>query len=278
MDIDEENIYLVNTNGILVKGREGGEWEVIVEPDGKKLGDPPCLMINAFSIDGKSFLVFWDNTYSYYYYYDPEAIEVVNDEITVFMPWNIDLVLKAISAYQMEHKDVKIKVEYYNNVENPLDVLNTELMAGKGPDLLIMDILPIYTYIEKGILADISDIASECYKKEGCYKNVINSFKDGKNVWAIPMRFKVPMVWGKEEIINNAYSMETLAAYRESHPDEVLIQKNMVELAYQLNDFSGPLVTDDTKKYSREKAEKYFNELQTIGVQPIFSFFLLEAY
>ncbi len=36
--------------------------------------------------------------------------------------------------------------------------LNTEVMAGEGPDILFMDGLPVNSYIEKGLLADVSDV------------------------------------------------------------------------------------------------------------------------
>lgn len=53
--------------------------------------------------------------------------------------------------------------------------LNTEIMAGKGPDILLLDNLPVDSYIENEVLADIKDIVTtdknifhgliEAYKK-----------------------------------------------------------------------------------------------------------------
>ena len=157
-------------------------------------------------------------------------------------------------------------VSYYDE-QNGVDALNAQLLAGEGPDILLLDGLPVQTYIDKGILVDLSDIASECCKKEGCYKNVIEAYKQKDGVWAIPMRFQVPMIWGKSDIINQAQSIDELAQYKEAHPDEVLIKKNMDELAFQLRYISESMLVDENKVYNRDKTKQYINNLQTIGVQ-----------
>ena len=80
------------------------------------------------------------------------------------------------------------------------------------------------------------------------------------------MRFQVPMVWGKNEIVSHAQSLDELAKYKKAHPDEVLIKKNMEELAAQLVHISEPMLVDENKNYNRDKAKNYINNLETIGV------------
>lgn len=42
--------------------------------------------------------------------------------------------------------------------EDVIRALNTELLNGKGADVLILDGLPMETYKNKGILADLSSL------------------------------------------------------------------------------------------------------------------------
>ena len=44
--------------------------------------------------------------------------------------------------------------------------LNTELLGGNGADVLLLDGLSAESYIEKGILADLTDLADELTAQE----------------------------------------------------------------------------------------------------------------
>ena len=54
------------------------------------------------------------------------------------------------------------KKEYTES--DALKTLNTEIAAGNGPDVILLDGLPVESYIEKGLLEDISDVISRIYK------------------------------------------------------------------------------------------------------------------
>ena len=267
VDLSEQGMYLFNAAGINFKGNNEEKWKNIVKAERNQLADSSKGIMGAWTLDTESFLVSFNGGSLKKYDYDPEAEDVVNIELTVAMGWENPLFKKAISIYQQEHNDVQINIVYYYDEEKGVDTLNAQLLAGEGPDILIFDNLPIQTYIDKGILVDLSDIASECCKKEGCYKNIIEAYKQKEGVWAIPMRFQVPMIWGKNEIIKKAQSIDELAQYKEAHPDEVLIKKNMDELAFQLIHISEPMLMDENKEYNRDKTKQYINALQTIGVQ-----------
>ena len=267
MDLSEQGMYLFNSAGISSKGKNDEEWKTLVKAERNQLADSSKGIMGAWTLGAESFLVSFNDGSLKKYDYDPEVEDVVNAELTVAVGMENPLLKKAISIYQQEHKDVQINVVSYYDEQNGVDALNAQLLAGEDPDILLLDGLPIQTYIDKGILMDLSDIASECCKKEGCYKNIIEAYKQKDGVWAIPMRFQVPMIWGKSDIINQAQSIDELAQYKEVHPDEVLIKKNMDELAAQLIYISEPMLMDENKAYNRDKVKQYINALQTIGVQ-----------
>lgn len=79
--------------------------------------------------------------------------------------------------------------------EDAVKALNTEIMAGKGPDVLCLDGLPLDSYLSKGMLADLSDTLKAAEEKEEFFNNITRAFeKDGK-IYAIPTRFRTPFLW-----------------------------------------------------------------------------------
>ena len=50
--------------------------------------------------------------------------------------------------------------------EDAIKALNTEIMAGNGPDVIMLDGLPIESYLAKGMLADLSENLKAVEEKE----------------------------------------------------------------------------------------------------------------
>ena len=68
--------------------------------------------------------------------------------------------------------------------------LNTEVMGGNGPDILLMDGLPVNSYVEKGLLADVSDTVNPLISDGKLFDKIAQTYKgdDGK-IYAVPMTF-----------------------------------------------------------------------------------------
>lgn len=95
--------------------------------------------------------------------------------------------------------EMGISEEDGKTVSDAIRSLNTEIMAGNGPDIILMDGLPIEDYIEKGGLEDLSDMVESVKENgEGFFENVLSSYEKGEKVYAIPSRFSVPIIIGKE--------------------------------------------------------------------------------
>ena len=266
VDADEEGIYLFNANGIQYLNASGEVWQEIVPADRNKLADATNGIALAFALNSDCFIVIFNDLQIMKYQYDAEAEDIINAEITVAMDSEHRLIRKVLAIYQEQHKDVKINIEYYAGQDGiHEELLNTQLLAGGGPDLLILDSLPIDNYIKKGLLVDLSDIAKSYSEEERSYSNVINTFTVDGHVYAIPIRFQVPMIWGKSEIVNNAHSLEALAAYKKAHPDEVLFNKNQYEMAMQFYPICAPLLKDEKGIVSLDKVKRYLECLEIVS-------------
>ena len=84
-------------------------------------------------------------------------------EITIYGLYNTAMVENSIARYKKNHPELNIKFKIGMDsekatVSDAIKTLNTEIVAGKGPDILILDGLPVDEYIEEDLLEDISDI------------------------------------------------------------------------------------------------------------------------
>lgn len=101
------------------------------------------------------------------------------------------------------------------SAEDALRTLNTELVAGKGPDVLILDGMPLQSFIDKGVLAELSQVISA----DGLIPQVVDPMRTDGKLYAVPTRFTVPVLMGKPETLEGLDSLETLAAAVQDGPE-----------------------------------------------------------
>ena len=95
-----------------------------------------------------------------------------------------------------------------------MKVLSTELATGNGPDVLLLDDLPYDTYVEKGVLADLTatlDGTGERYMD-----TVRASYERNGGQYAMPMSMAVPVLMGDKDKIQGLASLEQLAELAEA--------------------------------------------------------------
>lgn len=270
--IEDKGTYLFNAKGIQFKTSNSEIWETLMEPEMTKMNQIDLSIMKAFVLPNDQFMIIYDGEEEpefNLYTYDPNIPTRPEKEVTVYMSYDVDLIRQAVSIYQKKHSDIYVNVKYLDsdmNYEDAITSLNTEILAGGGPDLLVLDDLPIDKYIEKGVLADLSDITNNYITAQEGYKNILSAYQRENKVYAIPLRFRVPLLWGKAEIASQAQSIHDLAEYRRKHPDEILFNKNMIELYKQIAEFSAMEVLDENGKYSREKLKTYLEDLKAISV------------
>lgn len=112
---------------------------------------------------------------------------------------------QAASLFQEQHPELEVTFETGYTGEDGVTLpdavrtLNTELMAGEGPDLLILDGLPADSYVQKGILEDVTEIVEP--EKERLFYNIISSYNNAGNIYKVPTAFCVPVILGDEETV-----------------------------------------------------------------------------
>lgn len=81
-------------------------------------------------------------------------------------------------------KDASKKSDYINKI-------NTEIMSGKGPDLIMTDIIPYYKYADKGMLESLDKyIENDAdFKKADYRENVLSASKYSGKQYVLPLGF-----------------------------------------------------------------------------------------
>lgn len=219
---DDDDIYLADQTGLyrIVKG--GTLWEQLIDGSLNSMGRQDIYMMAFFKgADNDYYGVFStsDSKMKLFRYYFDETVDTVPPEtLTVYSLRDITTVRQAAALLQKNNPQVKVDYRvavadpYEKVTEDVIRALNTELLNGKGADILILDGLPMETYKNKGILADISNLFES--QREELLPNIVGNFTadDGK-IYYMPARIKVPVIYGDQAAVAAFQNLGKMASY-----------------------------------------------------------------
>ncbi|MGL5677688.1 MAG: extracellular solute-binding protein [Cellulosilyticaceae bacterium] len=250
---------LGNSDGIHYLAKGAKLWETVVEGNRTALGQPSLYPQEL--IEGKSgeyyILYGTDNNTSkvMHYAYDPEVLAVPNTELTIYALNDNFTIRQAISQFSRDNPNVKVTFRIMmqdgssDNAGDYIKVLNTEMLAGKGPDILVLDGLPVTDYIEKGALLDLSDVMIPMVEGGELLGNIIKASTDEDGIYAVPTRYILPIFYGEKDVILEAENLEGLTRLSERQVGKSV----MGEITY--NDLFRKLLLMELEKVMDEKGQ-----------------------
>lgn len=148
-------------------------------------------------------------------------------------------------------------------ISDAIKTLNTELMAEEGPDILLLDGLPVDSYIEKGMLEDVTDIIDS--RKEKVFYNIISSYNGSGKIYQVPTSFCVPVLLGDTQIVSakNSDELTDILKKRAGNGTPLLSSRNLAEFAGNM------FITSDIlqERVDEEKLADYYRDLTVIAEQ-----------
>lgn len=274
-----DNIYSLNARGISVLQKDGSLWQTIVEGDLTTLSDQ-TMVFRAFAVMEKEKAAYavlaYDSQYNtklYYYHFDENVASVPSTQMNVYSLYLNPTIRQAIIKYQSEHPDVLINYTYAiengeasnANLSDTIRALNTELLAGNGADILVLDGLPRDSYIEKGVLEDISDLIKPLVDDGTLSENIMQNYQSDSGCFYVPLRFQVPLAYGNKEVVEAMPFLDTMITLLESKDNLDLFNnigaENIANLFWAL--YSKELVTNQ-KTINDEILSKYLDMLQLL--------------
>ena len=231
---EQEDVLCLAYSGGLYRHVIGGSvMEQLSDGNISSLGDPQMQLVGFAVLPDNEFLVLYDSAKLYRYVYDPDIPTVPEEQISIYSLTEDYTMRQAVSLFQKEHPEVYVNYETGLSLDGSMTTedavknLNTKLMSGSGPDLLVLDGLPLRSYEEKGVLADLSAIVHDINEKDGLFKNLVDACRlDGK-LYYLPVRFRLPLLVGDKKSVEQEKDLPSLAdaveSLREEYPEGALI-------------------------------------------------------
>lgn len=217
-------IYVVAHEGIFWHELYGDTVECLMEGEMYGLGNRnrELVEIAVLEAEGKgakeAFLVYCSDGTLLRYDYDEELVPLQN-VLRVYSVYEDGNIRRAVTAFRDKYPDIPIKYEvgislgYGKTLDDALKNLSTELAAGNGPDILVMDDIPYSSYVEKGVLSDLSSVREQM-AEEDFFVSVIDAvgreFSDKKELYMVPLTFVVPVLAGDGDAIQGVRSLTEL--------------------------------------------------------------------
>ncbi len=232
-------IFYCDTSGIYCRKIGGSAVEKLVDGQFTSLNMPSEAPQNLIANqDGSCLVLLYGEEFSLVFYaYDKTVPTVPSTELKVYSLEENKTVRQAMSLYQRSHPDVRVnyQVGLSSGVtqSDALRTLSTEILSGQGPDVLILDNMPLQSYMEKGVLMDLTNLPMV----EELLKNTAQSVqKDGK-IYALPARFSIPVLVAESgaNITDLPSLAQAVGQWQAAHPNMPGLEADLKTPAWMMN-------------------------------------------
>ncbi len=232
---EEDSLFYAEDGGVYRYSFKGSVVEEVIDGNLNSLSSPDISLVAMNrDQDGNIYVAVQDGAADMghmgrvlKYTYSPDTPAEPDTELTVYSLLDNSYIRQVAAIFQKKYPDIYLSLEVGMTGEDGMTItdalktLNTEIMAGNGPDVMILDGIPEDTYIEKGMLADISSILDKAEKEDGILDNIREPYReeDGSQ-YVMPLRFSIPLIQGNKEDVEKAGDIVSMADMLESYQAE----------------------------------------------------------
>lgn len=230
---EEDILYIAGAKGLHRHVIGGSAMEQVIDGSLSTFGNPAHRILAVVLLENNEFLALFDDSRLVRFTYDPDMPTVPSERLSVYSLKENSTIQQAISLYQTANPEVfvqyEIGMEQNSSImrEDALKSLNTKIMAGEGPDVLILDGMPLASYIEKGLLMDLTPLLSDLNGEEELFGNIVNAMKMEDGIYAMPCEIEIPVISAKAEYLSGMKDLEGIAdaveRLRKENPEKDLI-------------------------------------------------------
>ena len=272
---EEAGIYLVCGKGVYRHVIGGTVMEQVINGGLTSFSDPTKHVAKMIRTAEEGFLAAFSEGKISSFVYDPNISTVPLQTLTAYSLTENDILRQAIIRYQGNHPDVyveyKIGMDEESGAtrEDAVKKLNTEIMAGKGPDFLLLDGLPANSYVEKGVLADLTPYLAKIEENEKLLANIKESFTEDGKIRMIPAAVTLSLYMTDKENMTEVSDLSTLAdmieKLRSEHPGEGIMETYSEEMLLDaLMPVSAPLWFTEKGQFNEAEMSNYLEQTKRI--------------
>lgn len=210
----DKSVYLNCDKGILAYSA-AGEFKGIVLDYGDHTilasGSPVC----NFVVDSAGALYLMTSSdkgfqlFSYTRQSGKEKKAVQKGTITVSLPYMDTLIDTAATRFQIKNPGFRVIVDSApddeKSLENYRTVLNTEIMAGKGPDIFSVNGLPYEKFIYRNSFADLTEMMEKdkSFDSGVLYSNLLDALKYKGKLYMLPISFNFDTLIANKNLLDD---------------------------------------------------------------------------
>ena len=197
--IQNDNIYACTMKGIYCAPKTGGRFQKILDSGTYHFAKESGVLLKLFVIGDAFYILYGEDegVIKKYFPKNLEETEIITNSLKIYSLESNDVIIDMISEFQDKYPDTEIIYETGEGAAgsvttyDSIRALNVRILAGDGPDILVLDGLPVESYCDKGILKDMTmDIRD---LKEKLLPNILMNYVVEDKMYMLPARFSIPM-------------------------------------------------------------------------------------
>ena len=214
---NKDGYLFFTTSGGLYSYIPGGSvTEELISGSRSTVGDPRSWPIALTGCDDGSFymLAAVDGKPSLCYFtFDDGAPVTTDTQLNIYSLYEDEDITQMIVQFQKANPNITVEHEVGLSGDDGMTeadairTLNTEILAGNGPDLICLDGFNLESYLEKGVLADISHVLDQ---GDPLLRNITDCYAEDGKICAVPTTFTFPAIYGKEEYVSQIHDLASL--------------------------------------------------------------------
>ncbi|WP_176706528.1 ABC transporter substrate-binding protein [Paenibacillus hemerocallicola] len=130
----------------------------------------------------------------------------------------------AVQKFEESHPDVHIEVKEYKaakpaaeggmsmealslaDVEKYVQSVTTQVISGKGADIILMNEMPQDKFVAKKLLVNMYDLMAKdnSFDRNALYANILKASQDGDGLYVMPLSYSLDLVRGDTELLKKA--------------------------------------------------------------------------
>ena len=203
-------------NGSLMRADKSGVVSTVLESTAYSIGTPRSSAEAVIVLDDGSIVVnMFDsgqNNRLYKYVWDENA--TINSEKTLTV-WSLEdnnFVCAAIAELRKKHPDATITYEVALDAgtaisaADAIKTLNTQLLSGNGPDIILLDGCSVDSYVDKGMLLDLSTLIVT----DDIFNSLLSPYTKNNTLYCLPTQFRMPILMAEQSDLAQARTLDEL--------------------------------------------------------------------
>jgi ABC-type glycerol-3-phosphate transport system substrate-binding protein len=226
----ENTFYIVSRTGLYRHTLGGNEVEQVIDGTFNTMVNTAYTFGEVIALEENIFLISYIDRQEWEmqlmsYTFSLEALPT--EEMTVFSLFNNPGLRQAVSAFQSQNPHILVRYEVGIlsgdsgvTVSDAISTLNTQILAGTGPDVLFLDGMSYDAYIENGILVELSELVAEIKGESEFFENILEYKKVDGGLYVVPTSVFLLLSAGPPELLGEMLTISDLADLVETLREE----------------------------------------------------------